>query len=306
MGAHAFPFPLSLRRSLAGKATKTCLCLVFMLGAPSLCRGQLLPREWQKAVTLIEVEVKVDGQSQFLSAGTGFLVGVRATEGKDGLYLVTAKHVLAKILERGAFFSFRVDMRDGKFDRVPVRLALTRKTQDTFLLGVSKGEQEQQWVVHREFDLAAVDISKLRVPKEADYRVFDAGLLATKERYDSLGLAETDATFVIVYDAELNRRLVRAGVISAMLEVGSFLMEARNLPGDSGSPVVLQPTISRKPGIIQATKPLIIGLVSNIYSRLVPIGKFGNTKKDLLFPQSMNLSLVQPSYQILELFGQLE
>jgi hypothetical protein len=279
----------------------TALCLALLVSGPFNINGQLLPTDWQKAVVLVEREVKVDAQSQYLSAGTGFLVGRTADGGNRRVHLITAKHILAELLSQGNKFCFRVDTRDGPFARVSGNLAVTRHADGILFVGVPANRGEVRWLMHSQFDVAAIEVSNLQVPPNADYRVFDSGLLATKEVYDSLGLAETDLTYVIVYDIRVNTRLVRAGMVSKVLEMGSFFMESRNFPGDSGSPVVLQPAISRKPGVIQPTTALIIGLVSDISSGLVPIAKFGQT--DLLFPESMDLSVVQPSYRILELLS---
>lgn len=158
------------------------------------------------------------------------------------------------------------------------------------------------WAVHSGFDLAAIDITDLEVPKGAVVKVFAEELLATEEVYRSLGLGESDSTFVIVYDSSFNRRLIRGGLISSMLQEGSFLMEATNFPGDSGSPVILQPSISRKPGVIESTGALVIGVISDTYRRMVPIAKFSE-QRDLLFPQPLNLSLVQPSFRVLDLLA---
>jgi len=280
----------------------TTLCLGLLLSGPSNINGQLLPTDWQKAVVLIEREVKVDENVQYLPVGTGFLVRGSAPSKEKSVYLVTAKHVLAALLAQGNKFTFRVDTRDGRFARVSAELAAAGAGRPPLVVGTPETSAELGWVMHSQFDVAAIDVSNLKVPPTADYRLFGSDLLATKELYDSLALAETDLTFIIVYDMRLNTRLVRAGMISKILEMGSFLMECRNFQGDSGSPVVLQPAVSRKPGEIQVgTRPIIIGLVSDTTNALVPIAKFAQT--DLLFPQSMDLSLVQPSYRILELLS---
>jgi hypothetical protein len=273
----------------------------------SQAHGQPLPPDWQKAVILIEQEVKVDDRTQHMAIGTGFLVGRSESTQEDKVYLVTAKHVLAKVLDQAGRFLLRFESEGGGPVYAPLALLSDFvKRSPLIVSGTREKEKGRKWAFHSEFDVGVIDLTALSVPKGIDYRVFPRTVLADKRTFDSLALAETDATFTIVYDSSFGRRLVRSGIISGMLPAGSFLVDTRNLPGDSGSPVILQPTLSRKAGTIQPTGALVIGLVSEIYSRMVPIGKFGNTSTDLLFPQPMNLSLVQPSYRILEVLGGLD
>ena len=288
-----------------GQLMISFVAVVQLAVMPVWARAQLLPPEWQKAVLLLEREVKVDGQSQYLALGTGFLIGKQVAEQKR-VFLITAKHVLAAMYGVDKTFTIRVDKKDGQFERIPIRLASSAREAPNALVGLPAQPGEQKWAAHKQYYVAAVDVSSVSVPDNLDYRVFDVNLLASKDTFNSLGLAPTDSVYLIVYDSDLNLRLVRSGMISALLTVGTFLVEARNLHGDSGSPVVLQPSLSRKPGVIQPTAAQIVGLVSQVYNRLEPIGKFGNSNRDLLFPQPMALSLVQPSYQILDLLSAMD
>lgn len=275
------------------------------LFAPAYAYGQLLPPDWQKAVVLIESQVKVNEQVNFQALGTGFLVG-RTVEGKpQKTFLVTAKHVVAVALSSDNIIHLRIDDKAGGFQRVQIHLASAANQSPPFVSGMPLNNREQGWLMHLGFDIAVVDVSSVQTPPNLDNRVFDVSLLAEQKDLENLSLAPTYQVFVIVYDSSFGLRLVRSGMISALVPGGTFLVEARNIHGDSGSPVVLQPVLSAKPGVIAPVKPLIVGLVSEVFSKLEPIGKFGNTQTDLTFPQPMNLSLVQPSTRILELISRL-
>jgi hypothetical protein len=249
----------------------------------------------------MEIQKKVDSQTQTINIGTGFLVSHNTAKGEQR-YLITAKHVLASILPEPHNFSFKIDTASNLGYSVAIFVPTTSETKGSITSSVGIKTGESAWFMHHDFDVSAIDISKTKFPKDSQAAFFDISLLATEQTFASLDLAATDQTFVIVYDASLGIRLVRSGMIAAMSNNGTFLMESRNLQGDSGSPVILQPTISRKFGVIAPTPPTIIGLQSDIYSRLVPIGKFGNTQTDLMFPEAAGLSLVQPSFRILEIF----
>lgn len=284
---------------------KSCLGL-FLVCLSSLPAGaQLLPTDWQKAVVLIETQAKVNDQTNWQPVGTGFLIG-KSVDGKaQEVFLVTAKHVLATALSRDKVLYLRIDAKSGGFERVQIRLGSQVNQNPRFLTGTQTTPGEQRWMMHLGYDIAVVDVSSVSVPNNLDNRLFDLTLLADQMAIDSLSLAPTDSVFIIVYDSDFGLRLVRGGMISAIVPNGTLLVEARNVHGDSGSPVVLQPVLSRKPGELAPVRPLIVGLISDVYSRLEPIGKLGNNATDLMFPQPMNLSVVQPSPRILEMISAL-
>ena len=180
-----------------GKSTFS-IWLSLVLSTQFLAHAQLLPKDWQKAVVLIEVQVSVDGQTQYSSKGTGFLVAKTPKGSERRVYLVTAKHIVASLVGKKNLVTFRLDTFDGGFIRVPIRIAATVRGEGTYLFGESRGEGEQKWAMHKSFDVAAIDLSNVDVPKNGDYRVFEYSLLATEELYSSLNLSEGDGTFTIV------------------------------------------------------------------------------------------------------------
>jgi len=290
---------------LSASLTRVFLASVACVFASIPLRAQLLPPDWQKAVVLIESEIKINDQTNYQPLGTGFLVGKPIEGGQQTIFLVTAKHVLAAALTGDKVLYLRIDAKSGGFQRVQIHLGSKVNPSQTFMMGNPAAPAEAKWAIHLNYDIAVVDVFLARVPDNLDYRIFDVSLLADQKELDSLSIGPTDSVFIIVYDSSFGIRLVRSGMVSAVLGNTALLLEARNVHGDSGSPVVLQPVLSRKQGQIAPVKPSIVGLISQVYSRIEPIGKFGDSQTDLMFPQPMNLSVVQPSPRILEVISAL-
>jgi len=257
-----------------------------------------LPKDWQRAVVLVEQSVTVNDSMQYQPLGTGLLVQRKLPDQQTRVYVVTAGHVA--LLVPGHKIFVRLDKKESGFFRLPITLATHVTEEGDFVIARPGDEGGQPFRVSKTFGIAAIDVTDVNLPNDLNYAMFDFSIVLNERRYSELGLTETDRLFVISYDTALQLRIVRSGMVSAILPNKSFYAEASVYSGDSGSPVVLQ---LRKPGVLETRTPVIIGVVSDTIDRLAPVGKFGPQNVDLLLPRSANLALVQPAHVIFDMLS---
>jgi len=283
------------------KRTKRArLLLLLWLALPCFLKAQILPKDWQRAVVLIEQSVTVNDSIQYQPIGTGFLLQRKLPDKQTRVYVVTAGHVT--LLVPGHRIFVRLDKKESGFFRLPITLAAHVAEEGDFVTAHPGGEGGQPFRVSKTLGIAAIDVTDVNVPNDLNNAMFDISVVLSERRYSELGLIETDRLFIISYDTGLQLPIVRSGMVSAILPNKSFYAEASVYGSDSGSPVVLQ---LRKPGVLETRTPVIIGVVSDTIERLAPVGKFGPQNVDLFLPRCANLALVQPSHVILDMLASL-
>jgi len=229
-------------------------------------------------------------KNEWSETGTGFLVfrPISTSEGK--VFLVTNKHVL----------NSKKELRDIASE---LTVYLNIKNPDGSISGESAKIQlvspggAKSWREHpdRDVDVLAIDITGLIVSypqiekKWANYED-----IANETKRRELEVSIGDEILTIGYPLGLRHRtsnfpLVRAGIISTRIgesledeidEAGvkrkrvlrGFLIDGATIPGSSGSPVVLKPTVGRiTRGAIQlgSAPQVLLGIIAE--TKLAPI-----------------------------------
>lgn len=195
--------------------------------------------------------------------GTGFLV-FRPINDKEGrVFLVTNKHVLNKTKA----------VRDNAAE---IEVYLNIKNSDGSISGESAKIQLslpggiKSWREHpdRDVDVLAIDITGLIVSyPQIEKKWASYADIADETKRRELEITIGDEIMTVGYPLGLKHRtsnfpLVRAGIISTRIgesledeieEAGArrtrilrgFLIDGATIPGSSGSPVVLKPTVGR-------------------------------------------------------------
>jgi hypothetical protein len=191
----------------------------------------VVPDEIRKCVIFIGY-AKPGGEMQL--AGTAFLVG-KNLPGIEGTvtYLVTARHILKEIVDKGAYrVSLRVNVIGGGFHWIDVPL--------------------EHWSFHPEKDLIDVAVLPISLPDACDHKYWPIASSATPEiiAAEKIGIGN-EAFLVGLFHqhsgTQRNIPIVRVGNIAAMPEemvmttkwgaMDAYLLEARSIGGISGSPV---------------------------------------------------------------------
>lgn len=216
----------------------------------------------------IETEhIDINGKST-ISVGTGFLVTYK-WNGKEGVFLVTNKHVL-KNAEKIRFFFIQ---SDGK-------KPLLGKTYNFEMDNIQK-----MWFGHPDdkIDVAIIPFSSVinEVQKrkwQIFYKTISKDLIPTSEQEKDLDAVE-DITFVGypsgIYDVVNYLPVARRGTTATPLSVDyaglpQFLIDASVFPGSSGSPVFIMNRGSYPPkpgGLVVGSRVFLLGLVSEVYTR---------------------------------------
>jgi len=265
-----------------------------------------IPDEIRKCVVFVGYK-NVDGVHCF--AGTAFFVG-RSIEGTDKgfIYLITAKHVIDGIRDKGATqVCIRVNLKD--------KGALWIETPI------------EKWLFHPNelaTDVVDVAVFQTRVFPELDHRILDHTNFVTDEFVEGnvkVGLEIFLAGLFSNHSGERrNIPVLRVGNIIAMPEeqvttgmglMDAYLVEARSLGGISGSPVFV-----RFQGLVteQAPKGAAIGLRDSFSLLGLMHGhwsmSYGNESdtaiKDIQGEREVNMgiAIVVPASKILEVMEQ--
>ena len=211
--------------------------------------ASLVPREVKQTVTFIYRE---GGDGQPVPAGTGFFVALDDSSQPERTYgyLVTAKHLL-------------VDKRGGILDRIWIRLN-RRDGKAALLTVLLRGANAVPVFTHDDptVDLAAIPM--LPDPAEYELLLLPRGMLATKERFTSVGISEGDEVFFTglftpFVGSERNYPIARFGRVALITHeripwkgqpTNLYLIESQSFGGNSGSPVFFRLAVDRTPGIL--------------------------------------------------------
>ncbi len=232
------------------------------------------------SITWVHATVRVE--NEWGKGGTGFLIIRRIDPTRGKIFLVTNKHVVhtdPQLREKAAFLTVYLNVREkdgtvaGK--SFPVPLA---------------EDNQRLWREHSDpnVDVFAVDVTALIQSQPGiENRGADYSLFALPPILKEEDITEGEEVLILGYPLGLfhtrvHSPLVRQGIVSTKIgekirlrlpspegyrrvEIPAFLVDAAIIPGSSGSPVVLKPSIGRKVRnrIDMATAtPYLLGIVS--------------------------------------------
>jgi len=262
----------------------------------------LVPEEIKKCVVFLCYRAG----AQIMLAGTGFFLAAPSSiAGKVYIYLVTARHVVEAIQQRGT---------DG---HVLVRLN-SIDGGATLISSVA-----ESWRFHpsdSRADVAAIQWTPDR--GKFDYRAIPTSMLVTGDIENEHSIGPGDEVFfpglfVNHYGQKRNLPIIRVGNIAAMAEepvstkaygeIDAYLVEARSIGGLSGSPVFVNLRPGRG-GIFEAGAPgfYLMGLMHGHYES--PL-----TDEDMLLEDeehmervNMGIAIVVPTGKIRDVIDQDE
>ena len=206
-----------------------------------------IPDEIRKCVVFLAYKTTKGYQM----VGTGFFCGIDSDDKQFHFrYLVTAKHVLAKIQEQTKEDKIsvdnniwvRVNKKDGNVDYIPVPFNL--------------------WLSHPDISISVDIIACLDIlnPAIYDYLTIPYTMFATKDVMDKeyIGIGDEifmTGLFINHYGKKRNIPIIRVGNIAALDEepihaskfgdMDAYLVETRSIGGLSGSPVFVHLSGSR-------------------------------------------------------------
>ncbi len=198
--------------------------------------------------------------------GTGFIVSYK-WQNKEGLFLVTNKHVL-KDVEKIKFFFIQSDGKKPILGKIqPVEMNNVRSL----------------WYGHPndKVDVGIIPISELldqaqKKNLQLFIRSFNKDFLPTPQQAEDLDAVE-EIMFVgypsAIYDKVNYLPILRRGITATPLNVDyeglpQFLIDATVFPGSSGSPVFLMNRGSystKEGGLVSGSRFFLLGLISEVY-----------------------------------------
>ena len=231
----------------------------------------LLPSKYLKSVIALGVqadseEVSRTGQPMCPIA-TGFLYAypksIERSEENAGfrLWLVTCKHVITGVIKMNK-------------DQLFVRLnkSASREMQ-TFRTSLQHGIGPD-WVLHPTADVAVIPTSWQDLEsKGVQWETFSATRNAlTREMVEEAGLSEGDEVFILGFpigwrEGKQDYPVVRHGMLAQIQgwlnrEHKTFLVDGSGFPGNSGGPVVTQPSTIAIAGTQAFSDACLVGMVT--------------------------------------------
>jgi len=240
-------------------------------------------RAFSSPISLTWVHATIRVENEWGKGGTGFLV-IRKIDSKQGkAFVVTNKHVIhpdPQIREKAAFLTLYLNARE----------------KDGTVLGKSFQVQlsedgQKLWREHPDpnVDVLAVDVTSLiNSHQNLENKGADYSLFATPGVLKEENITEGEEVLILGYPlglfhSRIHSPLVRQGIVATKIgekiqmrlrlpsggirrvEIPGFLVDAAIIPGSSGSPVVLKPTIGRKVKDkveMGMATPYLLGIVS--------------------------------------------
>jgi len=230
-------------------------------------------------------------ENQWGRRGSGFLVARQLDADKLRIFLVTNKHVLhedPRVRQEATLIQcdVNVETEDGE-------VVGRRHKIDIVIADGSK-----RWKEHpdQNVDVLAIDITELMVKyPRIEFKWASYDLFADEQKIDDLDITIGEDVLVIGYPLGLrqgatNFPLVRQGILATRIGerihdeyrgddgkmrtriLRGFLIDGGVVPGSSGSPVILKPTIGRfvKGDIAMGPAPsILLGIISE--TKFAPI-----------------------------------
>ncbi len=215
------------------------------------------------AEQLFFVTVRIETEK---GLGTGFIVHHKWTEGKEGLFLVTNKHVVSGT--KNGCFSFL--QSDGT---VPLLGQKYDIEVDNF---------EQRWFGHPDpnVDIAVFPLSPILDKIQSRqwkvyFKVISREIIPSKAQLEDLDAIE-EVVFIGypigIWDTKNFLPVARRGITATPVSVDYanqpiFLIDASVFPGSSGSPVFIcnVGSYSHRGGLVVSSRVLFLGVVSSVF-----------------------------------------
>jgi len=289
---------LKLTMSLIYSAIIVVLCATLSFGA-------LLPPAFVNSVVAIGHEQPVPpGPPGWVTEGSGFLYGFLVSDDPDPtkrryeVYLITNRHVVSE--DRMMF----------------VRLNPKHTTDQgqVFPIPPSDDHGRPTWFKHRDpaSDIAGVRINpQLLTDRGIDFNFLTSDLnAADTAKLKDLGVSAGDPIFVLGFPMNLagqqrNYVIVRPGAIARVSDliesaVPVLLIDAHVFPGNSGGPVILQPSVISIEGTKSNNTAYLIGVV-RAYIPYVDVAISPQTQRPrVTFEENSGLAEVVPVDRINE------
>lgn len=263
----------------------------------------LVPPEIRKCVAFLAIKDKTGDRL----IGTAFFAGFNQAEtasslGFDVVYLVTARHVVEKGIDRSIdkIIYIRMNTKDGAVGWVQ--------------------SQANQWRFHPDDNSVDVAAMAWAPPREEyDYLYVPENIAATDEIIESQSIGVGDEVFLTGlfsshFGKDRNIPIIRVGNIAAMPEekietsigdIDAYLVEARSIGGLSGSPVFVHLSGVRKGSLALGKEPIFwLGLMHGHWD--VKIRQDDTFDVDLFENEKVNMgiAIVIPVSKILETLNQ--
>jgi hypothetical protein len=217
----------------------------------------LLPKQYLDTVVSIEL---LQENKNYKPIATGFLAGFytgeKDQEGKDlyKVFLITNKHVFQG--EKLVFLRFNTRGPESKRFSLPLEENGKRK-----------------WYAHtnEKVDLSVMPINiRLLTEENIQFDFIPEEVMAFRSIIKELDITQGDEIFVLgfpmgITGKEKNYAIARSGIIARLDDEiinhdFQFLIDASVFPGNSGSPVILKPTIVSLEGTKPVNKAYLLGV----------------------------------------------
>jgi len=200
---------------------------------------------WDLSTELIHATVQLeqplgDGTR---TVGTGFLIDAPTPDGRPRTILITANHVLQKMPGADARIGFRIQNADGSWSYAPQPLQIRGKDGGAL------------WTKHPSRDVAALT---LKAPPEFAKAAIPLKYLASDETFTSNAVGAGDEMMALGFPRGLAANqagfpILRSGRVASYPVAPAkifptFLLDFAVFPGNSGGPVFMSSTASRRAG----------------------------------------------------------
>jgi len=183
-----------------------------------------------------------------------------------------------------------------------------------------KGWINETWSAHLDskVDIAVIPINVDNLKKDqVEFKWIKEDLMATIDRINSLEICQGDEIFVVgfpmgITGEEKNYTILRSGIIARLddeiiNQTKSFLIDSFVFPGNSGSPVILKPSIVSIEGTNPVNTAYLIGVVSSYipYEEVAYSLQTDPPKERITFTENSGLASVVPLDYIREIVSTL-
>lgn len=215
--------------------------------------------EWDLTVGLINATVQIDQPAEpgRRTVGTGFLISAPRPDGTPRTVLVTAAHVLTRMVEPQARIGWRAAQADGGW------------TFDPEPLTIRDAGGAALWTQHPQRDIAVMAI---QAPEAFARAAIPLDWLADATTFDDWRVGPGDELMALGYPYGLSSNragfpILRLGRVSSypltpIAAFPTFLLDFSVSSGNSGGPVFWAPSARRRPGAPLPDHPLIVGVLT--------------------------------------------
>lgn len=234
--------------------------MIAMQLPPEPARAESAPAPvWDLTVALIDATVQLDqplGDGN-RTVGAGFLIQAPRPDGSPRVVLVTAAHVLDRMVDDQARVGWRTALPDGSWRFEPQPLQI-RGVEGTPL-----------WTRHPERDIAVMEMT---APEAFARAAIPLGWLADETSLDAWQVGPGDELLSLGFPLGLSANragfpILRVGRIASyplapVRSFSTFLLDFPVFPGNSGGPVFWTASARRRPGTVEPGHPFIAGILS--------------------------------------------